>query len=1226
MAVDYMRQAQEALARGDSQTAQRILSTPVRPPARGIAPLEDPPDWYTFNAQQVFGVNGKMSGEQFKRVNTQLRAEYKKARQFGIPLDDLPKPEEMHQPWIWWALDKLRIPQYMTNSLVYSLAGGVWDPVLLMKGIAAAATGDLKVEGRDVVSKVFSESAFPEDSWQRTFAGFAWDVIADPLNFVSIGILTKGGKLAQGIRMAGGIARAGEEFKDITGMIQKAERAMPYLREVGPEIARKMEQAAGRKGFFSRMLSEMPSFTDDELAVVQKLGAQIDPVSGMVQPGARMWAADSKYGRIIQESFQNGKLEDLVLGNTFLEKLERGQAGFFNVFGHSIMPKGWDAAIYKAGAGLFQAGAENMQRLPGMKTFFTATSRAAAKGKSLFSTSMKQFVKNPETGEAMDSLLWGGQSLKTYFGQRYTRAGVQMSRQLGKLGVSAQDKISLIKAIELPMLDQVRDHLLLDQGARKKLVDVLSKQAEVAPHLFSKVTIPSEFLGETVTPETINQVMGQFRAMAQSGVDGAANWKMVWDEAFAPWTKYGGEIFGKWGTVEDIALKRAKLLEPFSPQVKQVVAEFEDTMKRLGGEEQAAGVGFGWLKGYFPHRSDGVAFDVQNQMPFIMGRKIGKVGQDFTKERSEFLFLEDVVKKLEETGGGGEVMAEAMVKDPALALVIRGAKEHAEAVSGAWVHRQLAEQFGKGFTDEAWNMLAANRPKMAATLMKWRQDGVTLEKAVEFMGYKGDVNAATDASMLARGLRRVQGDADLRMKGFLKDDYYFPEDVARAIEGTIELHTSKLSQNVLVKTMNTITNWWKGWSLGVRPAFHVRNYATNLIQEHLAGLRGASMLEAHTLAGAFQAKITREWYGRGKWAADELTGAFWERKLVDVNGKPHATRAMADYMQRFVNGRGVFGIDNPEAVGDALKGGTLNPFSRRNHATRAGYAVGTMAENNSRMALWLHKVLNEGMDYENAAKEVAKYLFDYDDLTSFERSIKAFVPFYTWSRKNIPMQFMNLVQHPASADVWDKVRSAAEGGEEVDYNMVSNQIANSLPVRYDVDEASGEARYFMLRNWIPIADLEELHEPAEWAVTMLGPIPKLMIENTLNYNAYFGEKIEKYPGQRRALWGLELPAKVQHTLRTIGAVNWMNELNPGNVFGAVHEGIYGEGLPLKANEPTNTQTWITGMTGVRSKIEDPKKVLLGREYEHLETMRLINREHKTQVKRRKEKDAQVEPK
>jgi hypothetical protein len=505
------------------------------------------------------------------------------------------------------------------------------------------------------------------------------------------------------------------------------------------------------------------------------------------------------------------------------------------------------------------------------------------------------------------------------------------------------------------------------------------------------------------------------------------------------------------------------------------------------------------------------------------------------------------------------------------------------------------------------------------------QAGVDPRKFSALLGKRvADVDSTVEGLMNARGLRKVTGVAEQKMKGFLHDDIYYPDDVARAIEGAIELHSSKLSQNVLVKTMNTITNWWKGWSLGVRPAFHVRNYATNLIQEHLAGLRGASALEAHTLAGAFQSKIAREWYGKGKWAAEELTGDFWGRTLVDINGKPHTTREMADYMQRFVTGRGVFGIDNPEAVSDALKGGTINPISRRNHLTRAGYAFGTMAENNSRMALWLHKVLNDGYDFEAAAKEVSKYLFDYDDLTAFEKDIKAFVPFYTWSRKNIPLQFMHLVQHPASADLWDKVRSAAEGGQEIDYNMVSNQIARSVPVRYHVDEATGEAKYFMLRNWIPIADLEELHSPAEWAVTMLGPVPKLMIENSLNYNMYFGEKIEKYPGQRRALWGLELPAKVQHTIRTIGLVNWLDQLNPGNVFGAVHEKVYGEGLPLKANEPTNTQTWITGITGIRSKIEDPKQVLLGREYEHLDAMRLVNREHKTQVKRRKKQDAALE--
>ncbi len=57
--------------------------------------------------------------------------------------------------------------------------------------------------------------------------------------------------------------------------------------------------------------------------------------------------------------------------------------------------------------------------------------------------------------------------------------------------------------------------------------------------------------------------------------------------------------------------------------------------------------------------------------------------------------------------------------------------------------------------------------------------------------------------------------------------------------------------------------------------------------------------------------------------------------------------------------------------------------------------------------------LAKGLSPDEAAFQVKKYLFDYFDLTPFERKwMKTFVPFWTWTRKNMPLMFQEVVRQP----------------------------------------------------------------------------------------------------------------------------------------------------------------------------------------------------------------------
>ena len=77
-----------------------------------------------------------------------------------------------------------------------------------------------------------------------------------------------------------------------------------------------------------------------------------------------------------------------------------------------------------------------------------------------------------------------------------------------------------------------------------------------------------------------------------------------------------------------------------------------------------------------------------------------------------------------------------------------------------------------------------------------------------------------------------------------------------------------------------------------------------------------------------------------------------------------------------------------------------------------GYDPNQNLENIARVAHYIGK-REAGLNHTQAAASVKKYLFDYFDLTPFEKKYlrRAFL-FYTFTRKNIPLMASSIVEHP----------------------------------------------------------------------------------------------------------------------------------------------------------------------------------------------------------------------
>lgn len=380
----------------------------------------------------------------------------------------------------------------------------------------------------------------------------------------------------------------------------------------------------------------------------------------------------------------------------------------------------------------------------------------------------------------------------------------------------------------------------------------------------------------------------------------------------------------------------------------------------------------------------------------------------------------------------------------------------------------------------------------------------------------------------------------------------FEPEIAKAID-TYYKGIQPEELKLIFKTYDAVLNWWKGQAL-IAPSYHIRNFVSNLWNNYLAGVTNPI---DYIQAGQLQ-------MGRG--AGLKIAGMTPE-EIITLARK------------RGVINAGWFAADIPTAVEQGLKSGWktgINPLSQENYAFRLNKQMGSIVENNSRLAHFISQ-LKKGKTIDESVMSVKKYLFDYQDLTNFEKNVmKRGMPFYTWTRKNIPLQLEHLISEPGKFAGLEKVVRAVEAMSMGDANpanekYLSDYIKNNTSMRVKYNEEDNTYYYFLLGNWMPSYQaMDFLQQPLPSLMGMVTPLLKTPMELLMNKSSFFknslGEQelLENYPGETVNFLGLSMPKKTALVLRNLRLLNEFDKLNPGKIFGGKigEKSVFaGAGLP-----------------------------------------------------------------
>lgn len=431
------------------------------------------------------------------------------------------------------------------------------------------------------------------------------------------------------------------------------------------------------------------------------------------------------------------------------------------------------------------------------------------------------------------------------------------------------------------------------------------------------------------------------------------------------------------------------------------------------------------------------------------------------------------------------------------------------------------------------------------------------------------------------------------------DDYKF---LRRYYEADINLgsHLRKF-----LHVFNQGNMAFKAWTLSTFPSWHAKNAVGSswlyyLGSENTAqavrdirrsttawkAIRGGSAkADQWTLRGVTNPATGKEWTAKEIWKEGQ-DNHLWGTGIFS-HEDPKAVQQQISYMRRWGvtdpehelmkhtreewkrNGRRGSPFVGPPSptVAEKIKLGFLG----ENKWIEAGFRIGAHVDDHYRMAHLLQK-LSEGESMRYAIRSTKKYLLDYTQISPFERKwMRTAMPFYTWARKNIPLQLEMLIRRPDRAARFHGWLQGYESSEETPgaEQWMSRYQREGFPLRVRKGK-DGKYQVFLLRNWHPLVDVQEMFDILNWGTMQMTPFAKLPLEQILNINLMTDRKIDKMndllQGERtqmgtlkgvlgeKALPGVSVPNRVAHILKSIRWINTMHTLldNPKDADAVVN--------------------------------------------------------------------------
>lgn len=240
-------------------------------------------------------------------------------------------------------------------------------------------------------------------------------------------------------------------------------------------------------------------------------------------------------------------------------------------------------------------------------------------------------------------------------------------------------------------------------------------------------------------------------------------------------------------------------------------------------------------------------------------------------------------------------------------------------------------------------------------------------------------------------------------------------------------------------------------------------------------------------------------------AVSEAGAGFGGKSTININGRTYTSKQILDLMHEN-NAISAFSSSDASAARGAMGEARKMAFGKNafEKTVDVGRAVSNRTEEYVRAVNFIAH-MKQGMSPMMAAEMVRTFHFDYTDLSSFEQNIKSVLPFYTWVRKNVPLQIEKFLDDPRIYQTMNRAQQEGARVNDMEQEDIPLYLRKSGAIPMGTTE-DGKVR--MLDMGLPSADL--YFSPMKDIPSMLSPIPKGAIELGTGVNLLTGQPIQKY--------------------------------------------------------------------------------------------------------------------